>query len=571
VQRASTHLDPSSDGAEVAPVAEPQPDGEVPLLGADPSPNAYIPPHPLGTRSHVEDAAPVTTPGPPVPKAHPVVQRATNGPRLGLGPPLTAAPRTAVPTPPTPYDERAASGPMPAGDGGFTEIAIQRSPPVPAPHPTAQSIGQSTGPTRPGGPPTDDVGAGPGERPVTVAPPAPQPAPGLHLARSVDLAGPDRADTETMSEPTRPAVTEPGEADGTAPVEERTTTSATLEEATASAVIATDPGPPPDPPAVVEAPAVLSSAPLPLAAGITTSIQRSSALTGPGVPSPSLVVRPAAVVPPRASGERAVRVQRVHAEQPPTSPALPRPSSGSPSRGASTLASPASGSSGGVPAGRPPEDRGAARVQRWTGPVPGTAPAAPFTAPPLAPTAVQVLSPMDVPLVVDDGTWDGTAGHEPGETSPDLHAPHARPTPVVSRAIEPPAPPVRPFTASPRSQPTRVAAPSLPLVPAVGPVVQAAADESADGPSPEPPTAGTNGASQVVVQTAEALPPATPPATTSGSGTPGAAGGAGAGGAASATGDVDALAQRLFPSLVRRMKAEFLLDRERRGSRTDPW
>ncbi len=40
---------------------------------------------------------------------------------------------------------------------------------------------------------------------------------------------------------------------------------------------------------------------------------------------------------------------------------------------------------------------------------------------------------------------------------------------------------------------------------------------------------------------------------------------------ASATGDVDALAQKLFPAVLRRMKAELLLDRERRGVRTDPW
>ncbi len=50
---------------------------------------------------------------------------------------------------------------------------------------------------------------------------------------------------------------------------------------------------------------------------------------------------------------------------------------------------------------------------------------------------------------------------------------------------------------------------------------------------------------------------------------PGAAGAGG--GAASATGDVDALAQKLFPAVLRRMKAELLLDRERRGVRTDPW
>jgi hypothetical protein len=66
----------------------------------------------------------------------------------------------------------------------------------------------------------------------------------------------------------------------------------------------------------------------------------------------------------------------------------------------------------------------------------------------------------------------------------------------------------------------------------------------------------------VTVQTATA--PASP--------SPAAAAAPASGGpAGSATGDVDALAQRLFPAVLRRIKAEFLLDRERRGVRTDPW
>ena len=66
----------------------------------------------------------------------------------------------------------------------------------------------------------------------------------------------------------------------------------------------------------------------------------------------------------------------------------------------------------------------------------------------------------------------------------------------------------------------------------------------------------------VTVQTAVAPPPASTPAG------PAAAPGKGAG---SATGDVDALAQKLFPAVLRRIKSELLLDRERRGVRTDPW
>ena len=52
-----------------------------------------------------------------------------------------------------------------------------------------------------------------------------------------------------------------------------------------------------------------------------------------------------------------------------------------------------------------------------------------------------------------------------------------------------------------------------------------------------------------------------------------ATGSASAPGGAAAQGgeDVEALAQRLFPPMLRRLKNEFLLDRERRGRRTDAW
>ena len=72
---------------------------------------------------------------------------------------------------------------------------------------------------------------------------------------------------------------------------------------------------------------------------------------------------------------------------------------------------------------------------------------------------------------------------------------------------------------------------------------------------------------QVVV--ARALDPAAAdaaPAAATGSASGGAPGGAAPGGE-----DVEALAQRLFPPMLRRLKNEFLLDRERRGMRTDAW
>jgi hypothetical protein len=48
-------------------------------------------------------------------------------------------------------------------------------------------------------------------------------------------------------------------------------------------------------------------------------------------------------------------------------------------------------------------------------------------------------------------------------------------------------------------------------------------------------------------------------------------GSAAAGGDASAPEQVEALAQRLLQPLLRRIRAELLLDRERRGLRTDTW
>jgi hypothetical protein len=74
----------------------------------------------------------------------------------------------------------------------------------------------------------------------------------------------------------------------------------------------------------------------------------------------------------------------------------------------------------------------------------------------------------------------------------------------------------------------------------------------------------TAGATEVPIQRADAAPEA--PA-----GHPGAAAVGGAGGAASSPEDVEALAQKLLAPMMRRIRAEMLLDRERRGLRTDSW
>ena len=103
----------------------------------------------------------------------------------------------------------------------------------------------------------------------------------------------------------------------------------------------------------------------------------------------------------------------------------------------------------------------------------------------------------------------------------------------------------------------------LPLPPAQAPTtVPVQATPTDDGTptvtGPVPPPADPVGPAPVVARAGE--PAATPGAT---------AGKAGAapGGAT----DVEALAQRLFSPMLRRIKAELLLDRERRGMRTDAW
>ncbi len=86
--------------------------------------------------------------------------------------------------------------------------------------------------------------------------------------------------------------------------------------------------------------------------------------------------------------------------------------------------------------------------------------------------------------------------------------------------------------------------------------------------TPWPDASSALDTGQVVVARAEdpgAATDAAPAAATGG------ASGAAPAGAAQGGEDVEALAQRLFPPMLRRLKNEFLLDRERRGMRTDAW
>jgi hypothetical protein len=472
--------------------------------------------------------------------APPLAAPAPAAPRLGLGPPLQKAPDTAMPTPPESYDDGpapASVGPEPtppaapdrptvpaaAADSGFTEVPIQRAP---APAVSA--------------PPPRRVPAVPAVQPLLQLP-----APELTLARSAE---PDAAEQppSTMAGPaTAPAAED--RPTGGSPDVPPTRDSVDLSEADhVSEQVAVPDAAAADPPP----PALLPSTPLPLASGITTSIQRADLLPGPGSPTPSLVVRPAPLVPQKPARERVVPIQRLAIESAQLTPEMT------------------------------PTRLKISRADSTSTPQPGPVQrsASPYALSPGAPRPAPALGQTPGPGVTLSDIAGAPSSISPDATPPDIAArPAAVPHPVVSRAVAPQQPvraaPVLPTTAS-RSTPPVPAALPLAAAPAETVVVQAAAEAptpaaetgpatSADGAVPEAGGGAAVGPGTVTVQTATA-PPASP-----GAAAPGAAGGAAGG--ASATGDVDALAQKLFPAVLRRIKAELLLDRERRGVRTDPW
>jgi hypothetical protein len=486
------------------------------------------------------------------------VQRATPSdlstpvakPRLGLGAPLLSAPETAVPAPPESYDDRAlpvvrapetpASPASPASpttpispaevaEAGFTEVPIQRAlaPRTPTAVPSSRPA-----PARP-----------------EVQPPAEPPAPELTLARSVDPAVEPSAPPASVTDPRPKSTATPGTAPAPVPAE------GTADDpliADAVGLPKADPEveqlapaetSPVDPP-----PAILPSAPLPLPGGITTSIQRADLLPGPGSPTPSLVVRPAPLVPQKPARARVVPIQRLPAESAhPTPHNVPTRLNSS--RAGSTRVPPS-----------PPLQRSAAPYALADVPLPE-----------VVNTTTAPMRPVEPATRVKPTEIARSIAPAP--------TPSALPGPVVSRSLEPS--PVRAArSASPIAlPPPSIQSPSMPAaVPptmplAAPPVSQApvsvqtaADDEPVAAPAPDPAagppdgSTATTGPGPVTVQTAAA------PATAAAG--PAAAPGKGGG---SATGDVDALAQKLFPAVLRRIKSELLLDRERRGVRTDPW
>jgi hypothetical protein len=325
-------------------------------------------------------------------------------------------------------------------------------------------------------------------------------------------------------------------------------------------------------PSELVGPAPLAAAPLPLATAMLTTIQRSARHSTPGAPVPRLLVRRAPDLAPHGR-ERVVPVQRVRADSAatPRPAAVTAPAAPRVQRGflATVLqrrtASPAKPSSPQVQRGflaaafrRSPssEDVRTPEPEVAAAPSPG-APVATHAAMPSLRAAGQ-RTPVEPPVSFQQQAVDvplGAAVTTAPLMAPLTTRPAVTPTPtqtptLVQREVRD----VVPMPLPPVPAPTTVAVQAMPTDDGPSRVPAAAPPPAPDPPDPAP----------VVARAAEPAVSPGPPA-----GPSGAAGAAGA--AAGAATDVEALAQRLFHPMLRRMKAELLLDRERRGMRTDAW
>ncbi len=514
----------SADPALIESANTPPAGAGSPTTSADSSTSVDQARPPLGRAavSSPEPLAPAGVPGTVQRNVHtPLARPATSSPsatpvaetrhHLGLGPPLASVPETAVPVPPPELDRRNPPQPEARPDNvGFTEIPIQRtvSPPV------AAAVPPTTSPGMPETPP----------QPHLTLPPA-------------------RGATEPTS--TQPTSTQPNEPDAQRQVADKGAPEPPV-DVDAGPVATTAPSPVVADPVASEAitppAATLTSVPLPLGDGLQTSIQRSSTHPGTGTPTPTLVVRPAPLVPGRRSRERTVPIQRMPAAEPPAPGGDPPAVSRLLQRASSSADPPLS--------------------TRWPDEVPvarelDTFPPEPFDGADEDPS----LLPSGVAAPLSSGSTTGSSAAHP------VH---------VARAVShPAAPAVAPeigLSTTPRAAPgvlpvARSAAEPMPVqAPAVAAPEPGAVDVS-ERSAPWVDASSALDAGQVVVARAEdpvTADPAPAPAAGSAAGvaTPGAAGGAE---------DVDALAQRLFPPMLRRLKNELLLDRERRGVRTDAW
>lgn len=485
--------------------------------------------------------------------ATPVVGQAVAGerPRLGFGPPLSQVPPTALGSPPAEQPGPALQAQR-AADNGFTEVSL------------------------------------PG---VSAAPPMPSPAPGMPLQRASTLdASPTAAPTlgsAPSAESTGESAEEgPGEAveavhpdDCADPDHDHPVAPAVVASAGRSDVVPVGEAVVPEPPI---SPSMRGDvAPLHVG-GLSTSIQRSSVLPGPGLPLQRLAVRPAGA--PAAPSARVVRVQRVPSSfasttsSPTLSPAPSPTSASTPSPSAPSSSSSTAGAAGVV---NPPSRTVAtpvaassvppAAVTSMTEVVPdpvlqrSTTTGGSPTSVPVAPSTGQeaLLDAGSTPVALEYAAIPYTSG--PGS---------ARPAPAVTGVSSDNG--SGPGTAGPvaflqRSASPVVSAPALrapgpPAAPALVMPQRASAAEVAEA---EPATIQREAAE------APAPEPEAPPAADAGaaaSPAPAAAPGAApAAGGAQSPEQAEAMARQLFPSLLRMLRGELVVDRERRGVRTDRW
>lgn len=314
--------------------------------------------------------------------------------------------------------------------------------------------------------------------------------------------------------------------------------------------------------------------------GLNTSIQRSSVLPGPGLPLQRLAVRPAGLPTPPAA--RVVRVQRVPSaiQTAPSAPTAPSPSASASSPSSAPPASPAPApSTSSFPAQFAAPTAAADTVD------PTPSPADAEQGPAQSPLSAAAVIPADdvpaTPVLQRSTTTGGPlsvparASVAPGNLARADAMPVAVEYATIPLAVDGATSPHVSDDAGPGSFLQRSAV-SMPSAPALR-----APDRVAPPTLVLPQRASAAEVAETqpaMIQRAEMEEPAPEPEVTPPAADAGAAGStaaapaapAAAGGAQSPE-QAEAMARQLFPSLLRMLRGEMVVDRERRGVRTDRW
>jgi len=569
----------------VAPPTAPPAHAQRSVTPSPPRPELALPSQPAATPVGRTVAAPhtprpptVTVSGPaPEPPGEPVVDRgstvqrsvaaasprpvaerpATGRPRLSLGPPMTSVPSSAVAERPP-------------------EPATQHTPDPPSDDVLEPSPDVALAP-----PPPPDAGPDltlPSVQPARDLPPAPPEPPDAPLSAPAAPQLPDdvRATVE-VAEPSSPTPTH--SATWTTAPSPTSVTSVTIPPPVVSRTLARSPGTAAPP---------LAAHPDPVTPTATTEMPVvSRATTGDAVtptpppradsPSGVMVTFPADTVQPSPAGaEPSPAVAEAVHEVPVVSRTL-EPASGAPGPGPAPVIRAA--------------DLSLPSIADRTSDTPTTttpATSAPATTPSRttavgAPTVMRVLDPVG--RADTTPAAPGTSRDRPGHHGPAPSPAAVRPVVQTSTGPTYAGPGPQPGTAAPASpvttlEPPRHQPPAVQLAlapPPVPPPTPAAATAAATTPLDPALYAAGLAAVGPTVQRAEVVgpPPDPPPVTVSpvdgGAAAPGASGGGATGAAASTPEQVEALAGKLWPAVLRRIRHELVVDRERVGLRTDTW